>query len=332
MTPASLTAAGLSRHQGLALSTPAVVLERPRELGVRTLNLVPPGPRDVVVEVQWSGISSGTERLLYRGTMPPFPGLAYPLVPGYESVGLVTWCGDEAAHEPGTTVFVPGARCFEGAEGLFGGAARRLVVDAGRVVPVPAELGANAVLLALAATAHHALQLAGGVAPLIIGHGVLGRLLARLAVIPGEAEATPPTVWELDPERRQPDGAYCVVEPDADPHRGYRSIIDVSGDSGVLNALVDRLAPGGSIVLAGFYDTPLSFDFAPAFLREATFKVAAQWQPADLDAVRRLAVSGALSLDGLITHREPASRAAHAYTQAFDDPSCLKMILDWSHP
>jgi myo-inositol-1(or 4)-monophosphatase len=34
-----------------------------------------------------SGISTGTERLLWDGTMPPFPGLGYPLVPGYETVG-----------------------------------------------------------------------------------------------------------------------------------------------------------------------------------------------------------------------------------------------------
>lgn len=310
-------------------STPAVVLERPQQLGVRTLGLTRPGPDDVVVEVEWSGISTGTERLLYRGTMPPFPGLAYPLVPGYESVGRVTWCGEAVTLLPGTRVFVPGARCFEGAEGLFGGAARWLVVNADRVVVVPRDLGASAVLLALAATAHHALTLAGGSAPLIVGHGVLGRLLARLALIDDGTETAPPTVWERNPARRCGDGGYRVVDPASDTSV-YPAIVDVSGDPGVLDSLIARLAPGGTIVLAGFYDTPLSFDFAPAFLREATIRVAAQWQPQDLEAVRRLSGSGALSLDGLITHCLPARHAAEAYRQAFDDSSCLKMILDWS--
>ncbi|MEM9757458.1 MAG: chlorophyll synthesis pathway protein BchC, partial [Pseudomonadota bacterium] len=38
---------------------------------------------------------------------------------------------------------------------------------------------------------------------------------------------------------------------------------------------------------------------------------------------------GALSLDGLVTHRRPADDADAAYRTAFADPGCLKMILDW---
>ena len=56
-----------------------------------------------------------------------------------------------------------------------------------------------------------------------------------------------------------------------------------------------RLAPGGEIVLAGFYSDRPSFAFPPAFMREARFRIAAQWQPADLVAARDLAASGALS-------------------------------------
>jgi 3-hydroxyethyl bacteriochlorophyllide a dehydrogenase len=39
---------------------------------------------------------------------------------------------------------------------------------------------------------------------------------------------------------------------------------------------------------------------------------------------------GRLSLDGLITDLSPAERAADAYRAAFEDPACLKMVLDWS--
>jgi bacteriochlorophyllide a dehydrogenase len=98
----------------------------------------------------------------------------------------------------------------------------------------------------------------------------------------------------------------------------------------LLDALVARLAPGGEIVLAGFYSERLSFAFPPAFMREARIRIAAEWRPSDLVAVRDLVTSGHLSLDGLITHRQPAKRAAAAYGNAFYDPTCLKMILDWS--
>ena len=103
----------------------------------------------------------------------------------------------------------------------------------------------------------------------------------------------------------------------------------MSGDASLLDALIGRLAPGGEIVLAGFYSDRLSFAFPPAFMREARIRIAAQWQPTDLAAVAALAGSGELSLAGLITHREGADAAAQAYRTAFDDAACLKMILDW---
>jgi 3-hydroxyethyl bacteriochlorophyllide a dehydrogenase len=64
-------------------------------------------------------------------------------------------------------------------------------------------------------------------------------------------------------------------------------------------------------------------------MREARIRVAAEWRETDLVAVRGLAESGALSLDGLITHRCEAAEAATAYRTAFNDPACLKMVLDW---
>ena len=304
----------------------AVVMERPQALVLSRLPLVDAGDDDVVVDVEWSGISTGTERLLWSGTMPAFPGMGYPLVPGYETVGRIAAAGRAATQRVGERVFVPGARCFGDVRGLFGGAASRLVVPQSRVVPVSDQLGEKGVLLALAATAHHAIV--DGKAPpqLIVGHGVLGRLIARITLALG---AEPPTVWEREPTRREGAEGYEVIDPAADTRRMYPVICDVSGDATLVDSLIARLAPGGEVVLAGFYDAPVSFAFAPAFMREARLRIAAQWRDADLAAVSALAESGALSLDGLITHREPAAAAPRAYETAFTDPNCLKMILDW---
>lgn len=309
------------------MDTMAVVLEQPERLVLSQLELTPPGEEDVVVDVEWSGISTGTERLLWAGRMPDFPGMGYPLVPGYESVGRVSMAGSRAGRQVGERVFVPGARCFGAVRGLFGGAASRLVVPGLRTVPIHDTLGEQGVLLALAATAYHAISQPGALRPeLIVGHGVLGRLLARLAQT---TDGPPPVVWETNPARAGGDLPYAVVHPDADDRRDYRSVYDVSGDSGVLDSLVARLAPGGEIVLAGFYSERLSFSFPPAFMREARIRVAAEWREPDVVAVRRLIESDRLSLDGLITHRSEALAAADAYRTAFGDPACLKMVLDW---
>ncbi|MCU0622056.1 MAG: chlorophyll synthesis pathway protein BchC [Gemmatimonadales bacterium] len=310
------------------MDTVAVVLERPERLSLRRLELVSPSnDDDVVVDVEWTGISAGTERLLWTGRMPMFPGMGYPLVPGYEAVGRVTRAGPQADRTLGQRVFVAGARCFGETRSLFGGAARRLVVPGARAIPCGEHLGEQGVLLALAATAYHAAWGAGGEAPeLIVGHGALGRLLARLAIALGHE---PPTVWERHPERRTGAEGYAVVHPVEDPRRDYRTIYDVSGDASLLDDLLSRLAPRGEIVLAGFYSEPLAFQFAPAFLREARLRVAAEWRPEDLDRVARLANEGRLSLGGLITHRADYVDAEQAYATAFRDPSCVKMVLDW---
>ncbi len=177
------------------MHTSAMLLDRPGRLSIAAVALLPPVAGDVVVDVDWSGVSTGTERLLWSGEMPPFPGLGYPLVPGYEAVGRVVEVVGEADHEVGATVFVPGAQCYKDVRGLFGGSAARLIVPGRRAVPVDAALGDRATLLALAATAYHDVERQPQ-PDLIVGHGVLGRLLARLAVLAG---APAPTVWEREP-------------------------------------------------------------------------------------------------------------------------------------
>ncbi len=299
----------------------AVILREPENLTLSTVQLVTPGDGDVVVDVDWSGVSTGTERLLWSGRMPPFPGMGYPLVPGYESVGRVVRGNDDVSE--GTVVFVPGSSGFVDVRGLFGGAASTLVVPSSRVTPIAETLGERGVLLALAATAEHAL---GDATPdLIVGHGVLGRLLARLAVARGGS----PVVWETNPGRVDGAMGYRVAHPDEDRDARYTTIVDVSGDTSIFDSLIASLERGGEIVLAGFYSERVSFSFPPAFIKEARFRVAAEWQPSDLARVNELIENDSLSLDGLITHRFDAADASDAYRVAFTDPSCLKMLLDW---
>ena len=310
------------------MDTIAVVLKQPEHVELSRLALTPPTADDVVVDVDWSGVSTGTERLLWSGRMPPFPGMGYPLVPGYESVGRIVEAGSATGLCSGQRVFVPGAKCFGEVRSLFGASASRLVVAGKRVVPLDQNIGDRGILLALAATAYHAIAAPGAVKPeCIVGHGVLGRLLARISIALGNE---PPVVWEKNPIRASGAVDYGVLDPEHDARRDYKSIYDVSGDAGLLDSLIGRIAPGGEIVLAGFYSERLSFAFPPAFMREARLRVAAEWQPIDLAATRQLIESGRLSLDGLITHHFDAKAAPDAYRTAFEDPACLKMVLNWS--
>lgn len=311
------------------LTAHAVVFDRPESASFRQVDLIPPGPGDIVVKVDYSGISTGTERLLWQGTMPQFPGMGYPLVPGYESIGQVIWSGPQSGRTVGQRVFVPGASCFGEIRGLFGGASSTLVVSGKRTQVIDDSLAERGILLALAATACSAMRAPEGefrMPELIIGHGVLGRLLARLTILLSDQ---PPVVWETDPKRSHGGEGYIVTRSNDDARTDYDVIVDVSGADGMLDPLIARLAPDGEIVLAGFYSQPLQFAFPPAFMRRARLRVAAEWRPDDMEMVSRLAGTGELSLDGLITNHAVADQTQSAYEQAFSDPECLKMVLDW---
>ena len=311
------------------MNSTAIIFEKPGSLVVRSLELVDPDEGDIVVDSLWSGISTGTEKMLYQGSMPAFPGMGYPLVPGYETVGRVVDTGSLPSLgklAPGTLVFVPGARCYKDAAGLFGASASRLIVSGERVVAVDETLGRNATLLSIAATAFHAVSLAANPPELIIGHGLVGRLAARICVALGFAA---PTVWETNPDRRAGTFSYHVTEPSDSGKSSYSSVLDASGSPEILDTIIPRLAPGGEVVLAGFYGERLSFPFVPAFMREARIRIAAEFKPGDTLAVLDLVSGGNLSLDGLISHSVGHGDAHNAYNTAFNDPKCVKMLIDW---
>ncbi|THV23779.1 chlorophyll synthesis pathway protein BchC [Peteryoungia ipomoeae] len=304
----------------------AIVFEQPRKLALRRLALTTAEPSDIVVESAFSGVSSGTEKMLFEGTMPAFPGMRYPLVPGYETVGTVVEAGATSGHAIGEQVFVPGANCYADAAGLFGATASRIVLPGARAVKIRFKETEEATLLALAATAHHAVCRVSRPASLVVGHGVLGRLVARMLIATGNPA---PSVWERQESRRDGAEGYAVTAPDIDRSLRHDVIIDASGDVSVVDLAIQRLYRRGDLVLAGFYGERIDFAFPAAFMKEASVAIAAEFTAEDVQAVLALVETGRLSLAGLITHHSAPSDAASAYRTAFHDPDCLKMIIDW---
>ena len=308
--------------------TKAVVMSEPGSLSIQPVDLKSPSKEDVVIEINYSGISTGTEKLFYNGKMPQFPGMGYPLVPGYESTGEVVQAPKDSNLKIGDMVFVPGADCYSGSvKSLFGGAAQMIISSPNRLIKIDPTMGCNGALFALAATARHAIAGFGNKMPdVIVGHGVLGRLLARLVILAGEK---PPIVWEKNILRHSGATDYEVVLPEYDERSDYDCIFDVSGDSEILDSLIGRVRKGGEVVLAGFYPDRLGFGFAQAFLKEVSLRVSAEFTPEDVATTKLLIEDGSLSFDGLISNVSSAKEANKAYNIAFNNAECLKMVLDW---
>jgi threonine dehydrogenase-like Zn-dependent dehydrogenase len=226
-------------------------LRSPGDGEIRPVTLPTPEPGEVLVRTRYSGVSRGTETLVFRGGVPPgqyavmrapfqdgdFPG---PVKYGYLSVGVVE-DGDEALL--GRTVF-----CLYPHQSAY-------VVPASAVIPVPDGVPpARAVLAGTVETAVNALWDA---APLIgdrvtvVGAGMVGCCVAALlARFPGvEAQLV-----DTDPDRAAVARALGVGFAAPDEARGGRDlVVHASATAAGLQRSLDLLAPEGTVIELSWY-------------------------------------------------------------------------------
>ena len=225
-----------------------------REPGVgeiRTEVLPMPGAADVLVRTVCSGISRGTETLVFRGSVPPsqyavmrapfqdgdFPA---PVKYGYLNVGVV----DHGPRElRGRTVF-----CLYPHQTAY-------VVPATAVVVVPDDVPpARAVLAGTVETAVNALWDAPpliGDRITVVGGGMVGCCVARLLTqIPG----TQVTLVDVDPSRAQVAAALEVAFAlPGDAAEGRDLVVHASATSSGLQLSLDLLAAEGTVLDLSWY-------------------------------------------------------------------------------
>jgi len=315
----------------------AIVMPAAGQIEIRRVALKPLGPDDVLIRTALTSISAGTERMLFKGIMP-HPMLQFPVVPGYETVGIVVETGANAREWLGKRVYVGGNYGFVGVNPAFGGQSALIVAPASHLTDVHSLSDEQAVLLALAATALHGVEIAGcrlGEKScttrqiLILGQGIVGQLAARFA------KACGATVHVTDKAAARL--RYAVADailpadppPPGPPSPGaYDVLIDATGKMDAIAPRLMSVKQGGRVVLLGYYER-IDLPYMPAFLRELTFAVSKEWAPGDLARARDAIASGMVDVSNLITHRLPADEAPRAFEMAFNDPECLKMVLVW---
>lgn len=301
------------------------------------MQVLEPRAGDVLIRTAYTSISAGTERMLLDGRMP-HPALLFPVVPGYETVGQVVQVGSKAPKELlGQWVYVGGARCFRGVNPAWGGQSEYLSAEADRVVPLDKIDPATGVILALAATALHGVNLAQirrSDRVLVLGQGIVGQLAARVARLQGAAHVAVADRVAVRLEAAQADQVIDITRGSLDEAVGEANInvlIEATGSNTALAGALPLLANHGRVLLLGYYDH-INIPYAPVFMREAQILIAREWQfgpDGDLPRVRDMIASGELDVRGLLTHRVPLDRIQAAYRLAFEDPSCLKLVVEW---
>lgn len=321
----------------MPIKSRAVVIPRRNTVELRTVQVTEPRAGDVLIRTAYTSISAGTERMLLDGRMP-HPALLFPVVPGYETVGQVVQVGAKAPKELlGQWVYVGGARCFRGVNPAWGGQSEYLSAEAERVVPLGAIDPATGVILALAATALHGVnvgQIRRSDRVLVLGQGIVGQLAARLARLQGAAHVAVADRVGVRLGAAQADQVIDITRESLDEAVGESNInvlIEATGSMTALAGALPLLANHGRVLLLGYYDH-VNIPYAPVFMREAQILIAREWQfgpDGDLPRVRDMIAAGELDVRGLLTHRVPLDRIQAAYRLAFEDPSCLKLVVEW---
>jgi 3-hydroxyethyl bacteriochlorophyllide a dehydrogenase len=317
-------------------TTRAIVITAPQHLELRDVALADAGPEDVVVQTAFTSVSAGTERMLLAGRMP-HPMLQFPVVPGYETVGRVVGCGAAVpAGYEGCWVYVGGARCFRDVNPAWGGQSATLLVDYRRVVPLDGVRPDHGVLLALAATALHGVDLVAGTDTdltgrrmLVLGQGPVGQFAARIARARGAWVA----VSDRIASRLERSVADLRIDATTDSvvaavRQPVDTLIEATGSMAALSDALPLLANDGTIILLGYYDE-LRLPYMPLFLKQARLLTAKEWATGDLPRSRDLLARGMLDADALITHRMPVVQFEAAYATALNDPECLKLVMEW---
>ncbi|HYN94626.1 MAG TPA: zinc-binding alcohol dehydrogenase [Pilimelia sp.] len=239
-------------------------LRSPGQGEIRPVTVPPPGPDDVLVRTLYSGVSRGTETLVFRGGVPPnqhatmrapfqdgdFPA---PVKYGYLTVGVV-----EAgpADLRGRTVF-----CLYPHQ-------TRYVVPAGAVTPVPDSVPAGRAVLA--GTVETAVNALWDAAPLVgdriavVGAGMVGSCVAAvLARFPGAR------VQLVDPA---PDRAAVAAALGvdfalpADAAGDCDLVVHASATAAGLSRSLELLAPEATVVELSWYgDQPVSVPLGEFF-------------------------------------------------------------------
>jgi 2-desacetyl-2-hydroxyethyl bacteriochlorophyllide A dehydrogenase len=305
----------------------------PRCVEIRELPTPRPAAGEVIVSTMFSGISSGTERLVYRGAVPQDLALddtigalggafRYPFSYGYACVGQ--------AEDSGQAVFA-----FQPHQDIF-------TARASDLIALPAIDPASATLFPLVETALQVTLDAGtGYRDrvIVLGAGVLGLLTALLLQRSGQR----PLLAEPQAWRRVLASSLGVTAaaPEELVKEEVPLVIDASGNPDAPAMALSMLAHEGTLLVASWFGiTPVVLPLGGAFHRRRLTIRSTQVStvPAGLSAtwtrtrrhLEAVELLPELPLAELCTHVFPFRKAAEAF-HAVDagTPGLMHAVLDY---
>ncbi|MGV8897125.1 MAG: zinc-dependent alcohol dehydrogenase [Rhodoglobus sp.] len=324
-------------------------------IATHEVNITPPGPGEVQIEVAYVGLC-GTDLHILHGHMDARVRL--PAVIGHEMSGSIAAVGDGVGHwRVGDHVTVMPLdwdgtcpACLAGNEHICqnlnfigidstGALQRYWNVKSSVLVALPPELRLDhAALTEPVAVAVHDVrrsELASGDRAVVIGGGPIGLLIATVARSFG-AEVT---VIEVDANRRSAASAlgFAVIDPVAQDQvaavedwtagAGADVVFEVSGAARAVLGATALAKVRGTLVIVAIHPDPRPLDLQRVFWRELRILGARVYQRSDFEKAIELINDGTIPASFLITSIEPLTGVQQAF-ESLQSGAAMKILVD----
>lgn len=338
----------------------AVVIERPYQANFREIELTEPMPDAYVARTTFSSISSGTDMKTYKGLQHP-EQCYYPLVPGYETAGVIVAVGPESDGrlKVGDRVMINECRKYGNVCAAWGGGSEFTIKDSNTtndtfdyMVKIPENVtdmeASLAYLPCVALKGIRRLNLKEEDKVVVVGAGMVGIsaiqilkiLYPSITVISVERNAFRRSIAEkyadyvTDPEHAVERIKYWTKGKMAD------KVIECSGESEVVGMLYRYIKDGGwglndepaHIHLQGDYPEKIIMDsYHRWFVKNCTITMTCALAPTCKEQILAWISEGKFDLKGLPVEIWPVTKCKEAFeykAQKGDD--VFKIMFDWS--
>ena len=336
------------------MKTPAVLFTGKNQVEFGEVEVPDPGPNDVMIRTTHSWISNGTEMSFlikdrWDGITPWRAGLPepFPIVPGYQRVGVIESLGDEVeGFEVGQTVFSTIAATV-GTHLGFGGHLHRGPSNAAEVYPLPEGDDpvqySGLVLTQVGYNSASRPPVEGEPFAMVIGDGMVGQWAAQTLQARGAKVAM---IGMMDFRlnlfnKREGDLVLSARDPKwlvevAEWAGGEFDIVvdtvgnDVNFDTNI--KLVPMMRWGGHFVMTGHMGHKFFMDLREFIYRECTIHCPCAWTRQRMETTRDWIHEGKLKTLPLITDRMNARDVGEAWDKIRSSmDTTLGIVLDWDN-
>jgi len=334
----------------------AVRLEAIGQLFVRQVDKPVPGPDELLVRVEASGIC-GTDRHLLHGEFPSTP----PVTLGHEFCGIVEAMGSEVlGFRTGMRVTcdpnISCGRCPQCHDGRInlcrnlraigihrnGGLAEYAVLPQKQAYELPLSLKAtHGAFCEPLACCLHGIDIAAikaGSSVIVLGGGVIGLLTVQLAKLAGATRVVLSTRQAAKRKLAEEIGATASIDPSAPDFiaravgpngllpGGADVVIECAGVAETMEQTVHLAKPGGTVVILGVMAQGEKVSFEPFDILFRELRILGSFiNPFVHKRAADLVATGAIELDKLITREISLDEAAEVIARPAG-PGEVKMM------